>query len=84
MSFWLIETESLGGTMKEVCGPFASRRAAEEHICRDFEECWNKSEIPLDDRDDEYSCSWLIVEQIAEIRPVAKTTLKVKLVEEAK
>ena len=81
MKFFIIETESLGGSMKEVCGPFDTRAAAEPHIRRDFEACWNYSEISLDDRDEDWSGTWLIVEQVAEVRPVAKTTLKTVLVE---
>jgi hypothetical protein len=81
MNFWVIETESLDGTMKEVRGPFDTRAAAEAHIRRDFEVCWNQSEISLDDRDEDWSGTWLIVEQVAEVKPVAKTTLKTVLVE---
>ena len=81
MKFWIIESESLDGTMKEVRGPFDTRAAAEAHIRRDFEACWNQSEISLDDRDDDWSGTWLIVEQVAEVKPVAKTTLKTVLVE---
>jgi hypothetical protein len=81
MKFWIIETESIDRSMKEVRGPFDTRAAAEAGIRRDFEECWNQSEIALADRDDDYSCSWLIVEQVAEVKPVAKTTLKVVLQE---
>lgn len=81
MNFWIIETESLNGSMKEVCGPFATRAVAEAHIRRDFEACWQQSDIPIADRDDDYSGTWLIVEQVAEVRPVAKTTLKTVLVE---
>jgi len=84
MKFWTIETESLDGSMKEVRGPFETRVAAEAHIRRDFEACWNQSEISLDDRDDDWSGTWLIVEQVAEVRPVGSASLKVKLVEEAK
>ena len=82
MKYWIIETESLDGSMKEVRGPFDTRAAAEACIRRDFEACWNQSEIPLSDRDDEYSGTWLIVEQVAEVRPIAKTALKIVLVEE--
>jgi hypothetical protein len=81
MSYYLIETESLDGSMKKVLGPFDTRAAAEAYIRRDFESCWNQSEIPLDDRDDDWSGTWLIVEQVAEVKPVAKTTLKTVLVE---
>jgi len=81
MKFWVIETESLDGSMKEVRGPFETRAAAEAHIRRDFEACWNQSESPLSDRDDDWSGTWLIVEQVAEVQPVAKTTLKVVLQE---
>jgi hypothetical protein len=81
MSYYLIETESLNGSMKEVRGPFNTRAAAEAHIRRDFEACWNQSDFPLDDRDDDWSGTWLIVEQVAEVKPVAKTTLKTVLVE---
>ena len=81
MSYYLIETESLDASMKEVRGPFDTRAAAEAHIRRDFEACWNQSEISLDDRDDDWSGTWLIVEQVAEVKPVAKTTLKVVLQE---
>ena len=84
MKYWIIETESLDGSMKEVRGPFDTRGSAEAHIRRDFEACWNKCEIPLDDRDDDYSGTWLIVEQVAEVRPIAKTALKIVLVEEKK
>jgi len=81
MNFWVIETESLGGTMKEVRGPFDTRSAAEAHIRRDFEVVWNMCDSPLDDRDDDWSGTWLIVQQVAEVKPVAKTTLKVVLQE---
>jgi len=81
MKFWIIETESLDGTMKEVRGPFDTRAAAEAHIRRDFEESWNLSESPLADRDDDWSGTWLIVQQLAEVKPVAKTTLKTVLQE---
>ena len=81
MNFWIIETESLDGSMKEVRGPFDTRAAAEACIRRDFEACWNQSESPLSDRDDDWSGTWLIVEQVAEVKPVAKTTLKVVLQE---
>lgn len=83
MKYWIIETESLDGSMREVRGPFETRAVAEAHIRRDFEECWNQSEIALADRDDDWSGTWLIVEQVAEVKPVAKTTLKTVLVEEA-
>jgi hypothetical protein len=82
MKYWIIETESLDGSMKEVRGPFDTRGSAEAHIRRDFEVCWNQCEIPLTERDDEYSGTWLIVEQVAEVRPIAKTALKIVLVEE--
>lgn len=81
MKFWAIETESLDGGMKEVRGPFDTRAAAEAFIKRDFEDWWHQSEIPLADRDDECSSTWLVVQQVAEVRPVAKTTLKTVLVE---
>jgi hypothetical protein len=81
MNFWVIETESLGGTMKEVRGPFDTRAAAEACIRRDFEVVWNMCDSPLADRDDDWSGTWLIVEQVAEVKPVAKTTLKVVLQE---
>jgi len=84
MKYWIIETESLDGSMKEVRGPFDTRAAAEAHIRRDFEACWNQSEIPLTERDDDYSGTWIIVEQVAEVRPIAKTALKIVLVEEKK
>ena len=84
MRYWIIETDSGDGTMKEVRGPFDTRAAAEACIRRDFEACWNQSEISLDDRDDDWSGTWLIVEQVAEVRPVGSSSLKVKLVEEAK
>jgi hypothetical protein len=81
MKFWLIETESLDGSMKEVRGPFDTRAAAETYIRRDFDETWNLSEIPLDDRDDDWSGTWIIVQQVAEVKPVARPQLKIELVE---
>ena len=81
MKYWIIESESLDGSLKEVRGPFETRAAAEACIRRDFEACWNQSEISLDDRDEDWSGTWLIVEQVAEVKPVAKTTLKTVLVE---
>jgi hypothetical protein len=81
MKFWAIETESLGGSMREVKGPFETRAAAEAFIRRDFADWWDNSEIPLADRDDECSSTWLVLQELAEVRPVAKTTLKTVLVE---
>ena len=81
MKFWIIETESIDGSMKEVRGPFDTRAAAEACIRRDFEAVWNMCDSPLDDRDDDWSGTWLIVELVAEVKPVAKTTLKVVLQE---
>lgn len=84
MKFWAIETESLGASMREVKGPFETRAAAEAFIKRDFADWWDNSETPLADRDDECSSTWLVLQELAEVRPVGSASLKVKLVEEAK
>lgn len=84
MSYWAIDCDSLDGTMREVKGPFDTRKSAEAFIRSDFEACWNLSEIPLADRDDEYSGTWLLLEQVAHVRPVGLASVKVKLVEEQK
>ena len=81
MKYWAIETESLGGSMREVKGPFETRAAAEAFIRQDFEAWWDNSDIPLADRDDECSSTWLVLQELAEVKPVAKTTLKTVLVE---
>ena len=83
MSFWAIDLESLDGTMREVKGPFESRKSAEAFIRRDFQEWWDISEIPLADRDEECAGKWLLLEQVAEVRPVGVASLKV-LLEESK
>ena len=83
MSFWAIDLESLDGTMREVKGPFESRKSAEAFIRRDFQEWWDISEIPLVDRDQESAGKWLLLEQVAEVRPVGVASLKV-LLEESK
>lgn len=79
--FFAFETETPYDSMSVIHGPFESRKAAEGHIRRDFEEYWNQSETPLADRDEDYSGTWLIVEQVAEVKPVAKATLKTAIVE---
>jgi len=84
VSFWAIDLDSLDGSMREVRGPFESRKSAEEFIRRDFADWWAISEIPLSERDDECAGKWLIVQQVAEVRPVGRASLKVQLVEEAK
>lgn len=83
MSFWAIDLESLDGSMREVKGPFDTRKSAEAFIRRDFQEWWDISEIPLAERDDECAGKWLIVQQVAEVRPVGVSSLKV-LLEEVK
>jgi hypothetical protein len=79
MRYWIIETDSGGGTMKEVRGPFDTRAAAEACIRRDFEAVWNMCEIPLAEREDDYSGTWLIVQELAEVRPVGRNKLTVSL-----
>ena len=81
MNFWAIETESLSGSMKEVKGPFITRGEAEAFIRKDFADWWDNSEIPLADRDADCSCTWLIVQEVAEVRPIGKTQTKISLVE---
>jgi len=83
VSFWAIDLDSLDGTMREVKGPFESRKSAEAFIRRDFQEWWDISEIPLVDRDQECAGKWLLLEQVAEVRPVGVSSLKV-LLEESK
>ena len=83
MSYWAIDLESLDGSMREVKGPFDTRKSAEAFIRRDFQEWWDISEIPLAERDDECAGKWLIVQQVAEVRPVGVSSLKV-LLEEVK
>jgi hypothetical protein len=79
MRYWIIHTDSGDGTMKEVRGPFDTRAAAEACIRRDFEAVWNMSEIPLAEREDDYSGTWLIVQELAEVRPVGRNKLTVSL-----
>jgi hypothetical protein len=79
MRYWIIETDSGDGNMKEVRGPFETRAAAEAHIRRDFEAVWNICEIPLSEREDDYSGTWLIVQELAEVRPVGRNKLTVSL-----
>ena len=81
MSYWAIDTESFEGTMKEVQGPFETRTAAETFIRREFEAWWESSEVPLADRDETVSGTWLIVQNVAEVRPVGRATLKTRIVE---
>ena len=83
MSYWAIDLESLDGSMREVKGPFDTRKSAEAFIRRDFQEWWDISEIPLAERYDECAGKWLIVQQVAEVRPVGVSSLKV-LLEEVK
>ena len=79
MRYWIVETDSGDGNMKEVRGPFQTRAAAEAHIRRDFEAVWNMCDIPLADRADDWSGSWLIVQELAEVRPVGRNKLTVNL-----
>ena len=81
MSYWAIDTESFEGTMKEVQGPVETRAAAETFIRREFEAWWESSEVPLADRDESVSGTWLIVQNVAEVRPVGRATLKTRIVE---
>ena len=79
MRYWIIETDSGDAKMKEVRGPFDTRAAAEAQIRRDFEAVWNMCDIPLAYRDDDWSGSWLIVQELAEVRPVGRNKLTVNL-----
>jgi hypothetical protein len=79
MRYWIIETDSMDGNMKEVRGPFETRAAAEACIRRDFEAVWNMCDIPLDDRDDDWSGTWLILQELSEVRPVGRNKLTVNL-----
>ena len=79
MRYWIVETDSLDGNMKEVRGPFETRAAAEACIRRDFEAVWNMCEIPLADREDDYSGTWLILQELAEVRPVGRNKVTVNL-----
>ena len=81
MSFWAIDLESMDGSMREVKGPFDTRKSAEAFIRRDFEAWWESSEVPLADRDETVSGTWLIVQNVAEVRPVGRATLKTRIVE---
>ena len=85
-AFWVIDKESHGESLgtKTVFGPFDTRKCAESFITRDFEGWWKTSDLPLMDRDENASGSYFILEQKAEVRPVAKMTLKTVLVEESK
>ena len=79
MRYWIIGTDSMDVNMKEVRGPFDTRAAAEACIRLDFEAVWNMCDIPLDDRDDDWSGTWLIVQELAEVRPVGRNKLTVNL-----
>lgn len=83
-AFWVVDKESHGESLgtKSVFGPFESRKYAESFITSDFEGWWKSSDLPLMDRNENSSGSYFILEQMAEVRPVAKMTLKTVLVEE--
>ncbi len=83
-AFFVIDTEAEKVGMLNIFGPYETRGGAEAFIRKDFADWWQDSDTPLADRDDASSGTYLILEQIAEVRPVAKTTLKTVLVEEAK
>ena len=85
-AFWVIDKESHGESLetKTVFGPFETRKCAESFITRDFEGWWKSTDLPLMDRDENSSGTYFILEQLTEVRPVAKMTLKTVLVEESK
>jgi hypothetical protein len=85
-AFWVIDKESYGENIgtKTVFGPFETRKNAESFIANDFEGWWKSTDLPLMDRDENSSGTYFILEQKAEVRPVAKMTLKTVLVEESK
>jgi len=80
-AFYVIDTEAKKIGMVDMFGPYETRAAAEAFIRKDFADWWDNSEIPLADRDDECSSTWLVLQELAEVRPVAKTTLKTVLQE---
>jgi len=82
-AFWVIDKESYGESIgtKTVFGPFETRRHAESFIVSDFEGWWKSSDLPLMDRDENACGTYFILEEKAEVRPVAKMTLKTTLVE---
>ena len=65
-AFWVVDRDSLKMGGSGLFGPFPSRAAAENEIRRDFAESWEHSDTPLADRDESYSGSYLILEQVAE------------------
>ncbi len=80
-AFFVIDSEAEKISGVQLFGPYETRAAAEAFIRKDFTDWWQDSDTPLADRDDVSSGTYLILEQIAEVRPVAKTTLKTVLVE---
>jgi hypothetical protein len=78
-AFWVVDRDSLKMGGSGLFGPFPSRAAAENEIRRDFAECWEHSDTPLADRDESYSGSYLVLEQVAEVYPVGVNSLRVKL-----
>ena len=83
-AFYVIDSEAqkIGGV--NLFGPFENRSGAEAFMRQDFSAWWQSSDTPLQDRDDDCSGTYLILEQVAEVRPVARHQLKVQLVEEKK
>lgn len=83
-NFWVVDQETLGGSMKAVHGPFDTQKAAANFILNDFKDWWMATDIPLDQRDEETCGCWLILEQIAHVQPFGKSTLVAKLKEVGK
>jgi len=83
-AFYVIDTEAekIGGV--QLFGPYTTRAAAEAFIRYDFADWWEESDTPLKDRDAASSATYQILQLVAEVRPVGSSSLKVKLVEEAK
>jgi hypothetical protein len=83
-AFYVIDTEAEKVGMMNIFGPYETRAAAEAFIRKDFADWWEESETPLKDRDAASSATYQILQLVAEVRPVGSSSLKVKLVEEAK
>jgi len=83
-AFYVIDTEAEKVGMLNIFGPYETRAAAEAFIRKDFSDWWQESDTPLKYRDAASSATYQILELVAEVRPVGSSSLKVKLVEEAK
>jgi hypothetical protein len=91
-AFYVIDTEAEKVGKMNIFGPYETRAGAEAFIrmdascpcVKDFADWWEESDTPLKDRDAASSATYQILQLVAEVRPVGSSSLKVKLVEEAK